>query len=341
MITRLCTVLLLTLFLASCNKSKDSTNHRNKPENNVLTILTYYEIEESGLLDITLSDFVTKNKCEIVLEVVENPYELVNKIVNKDIAYDIVLGVDNTIFSKIAEEDYFLQYKSDNTRFTDTDIVFDSSFRITAVAYGYLAILYDSMFIDKPPATFGKLQDGIWKNQFLLSHPQSSTQGLGMLLWSISAFGENGYGHFWRSIKNNVHTITEDWDYAYSMFLSGEAPMVIGYSTTPLAFVELEKNNRYSSFFPEEGSFRHFMGIAISSDSKNTTLAKKYVDYSLSRDFQFYISTTLWLYPVNIRVNLPDSFDGVSVPNNVMNDNTRVDKSKIDGWIDRWINLME
>jgi len=55
-------------------------------------------------------------------------------------------------------------------------------------------------------------------------------------------YGE-GYVDYWRRLAPNLLTITEGWDTAYGMFTSGEAPLVLSYTTSPAYHLQHEGTN--------------------------------------------------------------------------------------------------
>ncbi len=339
---KLSILLLVTMVMFACGKKEPGD--RTVQAGNTLRIYTYDSFVTRGLADKTIPLFEEKYDCQILLENVGDTGIINRLIMEKERPQaDVVIGIDNTLLNRILAEKLLLSYKSDNMKSIDEDLHFDRSYHLTPYYYGYFAFMYDTEVITQPPSSFGNIQDGIWKNKLVISDPRTSSPGLGLLYWTVAAFGENGYGHFWRGVKNNIHTISNSWDEAYSMLLAGEVPIVLSYSTSPAFHIEFEKSNRYQTFIPEEGAFKQIEGAGIVKNTPNLELAKKFIDFIVSREFQKYIPTTQWMYPVNKNVNLPPSFKDIDVPDNVLNEELNLANTNVrttDRWLMRWIDIM-
>jgi len=283
-------------------------------------------------------------KCKIELTEFSNASEMLENVVThkESLKADVVLGVDNTEFYNILNDSIFLAYEPQNLKYVEKDLIFDKTYHVIPVYYGQISFIYDSFDIEKAPATFGEMQDGKFKKKIILMHPESSSLGRGMLLWSIAAFGENGYRHFWRSVKENIYTIADNYDEAYNMFLAGQAPLVIGYSSTPVYHSQLEHSDKYRSAIPSEGSFNLIKGAGIFSGTKHQILAEKFIEFLLSEEFQSFIPDRIWMYPVHNKINngyeyelLPFSQKDYSV---VLSQRTI--RKRLPRWIDKWESIM-
>jgi len=332
---------VLILILGGCAKK---ASYSSDEEDNTLKIYTYDSFVTWGLAEHTIPAFEEKYNCKVTLESVGDAGDLLNLLVlEKDNPQaDVAIGVDNTMLRRALSEKLFVEYKSETLKSIPERLHFDKTYRLTPYDYGYFAFIYDSSIVDNVPTTFGQIQDGKWKNQIVISDPRTSTPGLGLLLWSAAAFGENGFGHFWRSIKNNILTVSTSWDEAYSMFLAGEVPIVLSYSTSPAFHIEYENTTRYKAFIPIEGAFMQIEGSGIVAGTRKLSLAQKFIDFTLTKEFQQHIPTTQWMYPVNDKVTLPDSFKNIPVPEKILNSNIKSleDRNRIEVLIDRWVEIM-
>ena len=261
---------------------------------------------------------------------------------NDSLRVDVVLGVDNTYFHMMMPDSIFLAYEPHNLRYADKNLIFDDSFHIVPVFYTQLAFIYNSYAIDKAPATFGEMQDGKFKNMIIMIHPESSSLGRGMLLWSVAAFGENGYGHFWRSVKANICSLAKNYDEAYNMFLAGQAPLVAGYSTTPVYHYRKDHSEKYRSTIPMEGSFNLITGAGIVKNTEKPELAKRFIEFLLSDDFQNFIPDQIWMYPANSKTHKGKEYD--FLPFSKKDYSTILTQKTIgkrmDKWMESWKSIM-
>ncbi|MFW6181852.1 MAG: thiamine ABC transporter substrate-binding protein, partial [Spirochaetota bacterium] len=137
-----------------------------------------------------------------------------------------------------------------------------------------------------------------------------------------------------------ILTIAEGWDAAYGLFTSGEAPMVLSYTTSPAYHVEYEETTRYRAALFEEGNYRQIEGMGILRGAKHRDMARKFIDFSLTVPFQEEIPLTNWMFPVNPDVELPDSFAYAPVPDKVLSlDSDLIDRNQA-RWINRWLDVM-
>jgi thiamine transport system substrate-binding protein len=336
-------LLFFLILLLGCGQ-KETRDWLPEP-GSTLKIYTYDSFVTWGLAEKTIPFFEERYDCEIFLESVGDAGNIINRLLmEKDNPQaDIVIGIDNTLMSRILAEDLLISYKSENLDKIRKELHFDRSYCLTPYDYGYFAFVYDSEVIQQPPSSFGTIQDGIWKNKFVISDPRTSSPGLGLLLWTIAAFGENGYSHFWRSMKSNILTVSSSWDEAYSMLLAGEVPIVLSYSSSPAFHIEIENSYRYRAFIPQEGSFKQIEGAGIIKGTSNLELAQLFIDFILTMDFQKHVPTTQWMYPVNDNVKLPESFEGVVIPENNLNeqlDLTKIRAQTVERWLIRWAEIM-
>jgi ABC-type thiamine transport system substrate-binding protein len=49
----------------------------------------------------------------------------------------------------------------------------------------------------------------------------------------------------WEKLSDRVLTVTPGWSEAYGLFTSGEAPMVLSYTTSPAYHMVAEETDRY------------------------------------------------------------------------------------------------
>jgi thiamine transport system substrate-binding protein len=252
---------------------------------------------------------------------------------------DIVLGIDNNMLSKAIEADILLPYRSQNMKFIPQELVFDTTYHVTPFDHGYFAIVYDSQRLSDPPRSLEDLLKPDYRNKLIFQDPRTSSPGLGFLLWTVAVYGED-FTEFWEKLRPNILTITEGWDTAYGLFTSGEAPMVLSYTTSPAYHVEYEDTTRYRAAIFREGNYLQIEGMGILKGTKNLSLAKKFIDFIITEDFQEEIPLTNWMFPVNASVQLPDSFDYAPKPAKVLSLPSDDIKKNQDRWIESWLRVV-
>ena len=252
---------------------------------------------------------------------------------------DIILGIDNNLLSKAIDADVLIPYRSSNITLIPDELIFDTTFHVTPFDHGYFAIVYDSKRLANPPKSLENLLKPEYKKKLIFQDPRTSSPGLGFLLWTVAVYGEK-YTDYWSKLEPNILTISEGWDTAYGLFTSGEAPMVLSYTTSPAYHVEYEETTRYRAAIFREGNYLQIEGMGIVKGTKNLPLAKKFIDFIITEDFQKEIPLTNWMFPVNPDVKLPDSFDYAPKPTKVLSiSSDRIQRNQ-DRWIEGWLEAV-
>jgi thiamine transport system substrate-binding protein len=249
---------------------------------------------------------------------------------------DILVGIDNNMLSRALEEDVLQPYRSPNLDTIPRELVFDATHAVTPFDYGYFAFVYDSKVLQEPPASLEELTDSRFRRRIIVQDPRTSSPGLGFLLWTIAVYGEQ-YLEYWQRLQPNLLTITDGWDTAYGMFTSGEAPLVLSYTTSPAYHVEYEQTERYRALLFEEGNYRQIEGMGILKGAPHPSLARRFIDFILSEEFQSEIPLTNWMYPVDPGVATPDSFRFAPKPERSLQLPADQIRANRDRWINAWV----
>ncbi|MDR1903958.1 MAG: thiamine ABC transporter substrate-binding protein [Treponema sp.] len=219
---------------------------------------------------------------------------------------DIILGLDQNMAEKALESGLFEAYKPSGADKVFPELIFDAGFRLIPLDYSYFAIVYDSERIPNPPKSLEDLTDKAYGKQLILMDPRTSSPGLGFLAWTKEVYGGN-WKDYWRRLSPSILTIAEGWSSGYGLFTSGEAPLVLSYTTSPSYHLEYEGTERYKTAVFNEGHAVQIEAAGLLSHAKNKENAKKFLDFMLSPSFQSIIPLTNWMYPV-IDIPLPASF---------------------------------
>lgn len=311
-------------------------------EQTELVVYAYDSFISWGLAEATMQQFEEENACKVTLIAVGDAGQVLNRVIlEKDYPQaDIVVGIDNNYLAKALEHDILDPYKPEHADVIPQDLIFDPSFHLTPFEYGFIAFVYDSQKIEQPPVSLRDLTDPKWKEDIILEDPRTSSPGVSFLLWTIAVFGEEGYLDYWEQLKPSILTITKGWDTAYGMFTSGEAPIVLSYATSPAYHVEMENSTRYLAAPMEEGFYRQIEGMGIVKGARHPELARKFMDYILTEDFQQEIPLTQWVFPVNPNVELPESFEYAAKTDRFLSLDAELIDQHYDTWLKAWTELM-
>lgn len=145
----------------------------------------------------------------------------------------------------------------------------------------------------------------------LIQDPRSSTPGLGLVLWIEAAYGEEAPA-LWADLADNIVTVTPGWSEAYGLFLEGEADLVLSYSTSPAYHLLAEGDEGFVALPMEEGHYLQVEVAGMLAATPVPDLARDFLSFMLSEDFQGVIPTTNWMYPaVTPEAGLPEGFESM------------------------------
>lgn len=181
--------------------------------------------------------------------------------------------------------------------------------------WGYFAFVYDTEQLSEPPSSLEELVNAPDDLKIIIQDPRTSTPGLGLLLWMHTVYGDQAPAK-WQQLSNKILATTQSWSDGYfSLFMNGEAPIILSYSTSPAYHMAIDKTDRYQAARFNEGHYLQVEVAALVESSDNKTLAREFLDFMLTADFQRHIPLKNVMYPaVDLGDELPDVFDKLITP---------------------------
>lgn len=207
--------------------------------------------------------------------------------------------------------------------------------------WGYFAFVYDTQQIDNPPASLAELVDAPDDLKIIIQDPRTSTPGLGLLLWMKHVFGDQA-AERWQQLQGKILTTTQSWSDGYfSLFMNGEAPMILSYSTSPAYHMAMDKTDRYQAVSFEEGHYLQVEVAALVESSKQKALARSFLEFMLTPDFQRHIPLKNVMYPaIDLGDELPDVFDRLIEPTKALMFSPETLRNNRQAWINEWLDTM-
>lgn len=219
---------------------------------------------------------------------------------------DMVLGLDTSIAGDARSTGLFAPHGLDLGNLALPGGWSDETF--VPFDHGYFAFVYDKDKVAEPPGSFAELIGMPDDFRIALQDPRSDTPGLGLLLWIRAAYGEHA-SEIWAGLAPHVVTLARGWSESYSLFLAGEADMVLSYTTSPAYHAIAEGDESFAAAEFEEGHFAQVEVAGILRGSEKKRLAADFLRYLISPEGQAVIPTTNWMYPVaDIGGGLPPAF---------------------------------
>ena len=307
-----------------------------------MTVYTYASfVSEWGPGPAVEAAFEAECGCDLEFVGVEDGVALLSRLrlEGERTRADIVLGLDMNLVTEARETGLLaphgldlagLHAPVDAAMFGDVFVPYD---------WGYFSFVYDSETMSEPPASLKALVEDS-EAEILIQDPRTSTPGLGLLLWVREVYGD-GAAAAWEKLRPRIVTVTNGWSEAYGLFLEGEAPMVLSYTTSPAYHVTVEDEDRYRAAAFSEG---HYMQVEVAAKVATTdqaALADRFLAFMLTPGFQDIIPTTNWMYPVVIPADgLPPAFDDLIEPTRSLLTAPDTVAARRGDWIDEWLSAM-
>ncbi len=251
---------------------------------------------------------------------------------------DIVLGLDTNLVVDAKQTGLFAPHGIDTGNVSVPGGWADEIF--VPYDYGYFAIVYDGEAIQDPPASLKALVEGDSEDKIVIQDPRTSTPGLGLLLWVKSVYGEDAAAA-WEKLSERVLTVTPGWSEAYGLFTSGEAPMVLSYTTSPAYHMIAEDTDRYRAAAFAEGHYLQIEVAGLTRKGAENPLARAFLSFMTGPAFQDVIPETNWMFPAGKTDKpLDPAFDKLVQPQESLLLSPAEVAENRDAWVDEWLAVM-
>lgn len=306
-----------------------------------LTVYTYESFTaEWGPGPQVEKAFEAKCGCDLEFVSVADGVALLNRVrlEGKDTKADIVLGIDTNLTAEAAATGLFVPHGLDASGLVVPGGWSDPVF--LPYDYGYFAVVYDTEKLPNPPASLKELVEGDVRQKIVIQDPRSSTPGLGLLLWVKAVYGDEA-GKAWAKLKDRVLTVTPGWSESYGLFTSGEAPMVLSYTTSPAYHMIAENTERYQAAAFAEGHYLQVEVAAATTTGAANPLARDFLAFMTGPEFQDVIPETNWMFPAG-RTDKPldPAFDRLVKPEKSLLIPADEVAAKRKAWVGEWLSAM-
>ena len=303
-----------------------------------LTIYTYDSfVSEWGPGPIIEKQFEEAYQVELNLVAVDSAATLLNKVIleGSNTKADIILGLDMNLFESAKESGLFDKHSLTNLNDKLNLPINWESKLFVPYNYGYFAFVYNNKNLKNPPKSMDELIN-LTEARIVIQDPRTSTPGLGLLTWMKALYGDEAYSN-WSKLNKKIIAVTKGWtDAYYNFFMSGEADIVLSYTSSPAAHIMFEDNYDISASTFEEGNYISVEFAGILKSSKNKDMANNFLNFMISDDFQSVIPSTNIMYPVT-NIDLPDAYNELEIPKPLQLEPKNINDNK-EEWINEWLN---
>lgn len=322
-----------------------------------LTVMTHDSFDLSKKL---IAEFERSNGVSLRFIKGGDAGAMVNKLILSKSApiADVTYGIDNTLLERALQADLLEPYRSPRAGIIPPQYVLDEKYRLTSVDYGFVALNYDRAYFLKNslelPKTLDDLTKPEYKSLLVVQNPATSSTGLAFLLSTVKTFGAGGYLNFWKALRENDVLVTAGWDAAYNTEFTkngGSRPIVVSYASSPAAevfYAPAAKDGKKLTESPTANlllpgsSFLQIEGVGILKGTKNRDLARKFVDFMISKAVQSDFPTRMWVYPVNPQARLDPIYAFAQKPTGAQTANLSAQTiaNNASAYIDAWTKVV-
>jgi len=266
---------------------------------------------------------------------------------------DVLYGVDTTLLDRAIDAGVFEPYSSAENAALRPDLVELGQGVVTPIDDGDVCVnIDDAWFAERgvaAPQTLADLVDPAYRDLLVVENPATSSPGLAFLLATIAAYGEDGWGDYWRQLRDNGALVVNGWSEAYLSEFSGGGgggarPLVVSYSTSPpaeIVYAEGTPPDRPSTSTMLDGCFHQVEFAGVLAGASNPGAARAVVDWLASPAVQADVPLSMFVFPARSGVALPDVFaEFVQRPDQPLDLPADVIAAERDRWIEEWTQIV-
>ncbi|WP_182112404.1 MULTISPECIES: thiamine ABC transporter substrate binding subunit [unclassified Actinotalea] len=276
---------------------------------------------------------------------------LVNQLIlTKDAPLgDVVYGIDTTFASRAIAEGVLEPYESPAAGADVAAHAVDDGHHLTAVDVGDVCVNVDHEWFAEAgvpePTTLADLTDPAYRDLLVVTNPATSSPGLAFLLATVAELGEDGWEQYWTALRDNGVKVVSGWSDAYYVDFSGpssegERPLVLSYASSPPSEVA-EGATQAPTGALLDTCFRQVEYAGVLAGAANPDGARQVVDWLLSQDVQADLPGSMYVYPVDTSVPLPDAWaQHAPLPAEPLTLDPALISEHRDAWIERWTEIV-
>jgi thiamine transport system substrate-binding protein len=263
-----------------------------KEEESHLVIYSYESFQSYGLGPAVIPKFEELYDVNVTVVTPGDTGEVLGRLNMEkgDPDADIVIGVDNSMLYKAVKMDLLEPYVPKNIDRLDPTMDFDPGHYVVPFDHGYIAIICNGEMMRERdleiPDDLLDLADPQYDGQMLLLDPATSSTGSSFMIWAASVAGE-ARSDFFEDLADNANgRVLSSWDAMYTAWEGGEAPIAISYGLDTAYEVMWYGTNNTITVVPDHQGYRQIEGAGLVNGAPNKEMAKKFLDFILTDEFQ-------------------------------------------------------
>lgn len=229
---------------------------------------------------------------------------------------DVVFGIDTTFASRVVAAEALEAYRPDDlpASVSEHDLTEGGEAYLTPVDYGDVCVNIDTAWFAnngiEPPEDLTDLTDPAYEDLFVTPGASTSSPGLAFLLATVGEFGPGEWQGYWEDLMANGAKVTSGWTDAYTVDFTagggdGDRPIVLSYASSP-PFTIPDGGFEPTTRALLDTCFRQVEYAGVLAGTDNPQGAQAVVDWLLSEPVQAAIPDSMYVYPVDDEVALPE-----------------------------------
>lgn len=350
---RLLTALGLSaaLGLAACSGTTGT-----EPAERHVTLVAYDSFPQSGTaLNEALDAFSARTGITVEILAAGDTGTMISKAIltagNPE--GDVLWGVDQTFLTEALDAEIFADLADlagrDDLDPTLINIAPDAP--VIPVDFGDVCINYDiNWYAERgipAPTSLRDLTDPLYAGHLVVQNPATSSPGLAMLLATVATFGETGWLDWWGALADNGVEVTNGWTEAYYERFTwaggGDQPLVVSYGSSPPAeviFADPPRTDAPTAVIADS-CFRQVEFAGILRGTPRPAEAQELLEFLISPEFQAELPLTMFVFPANTTVALPEVFvEHAVIPADPLGVDADVIRRGRADWIEAWTTVV-
>ena len=290
----------LLLFGVGCNSQKTSVQFKSE-ELEQLVVYTSHTKEVYGPV---IKEF--QERTGIWVEVRQGgSSELIREIQQQqgEPVCDVLFG--GSIELHQANREYFEAYRCSETEKLEQEFVNDEN-GWTVFSYLPLVIIYNTKLLEgsQTPKGWADLTNEAWKGRVAFANPELSGSCYTALATIVQVGGENGWENLCQFKENIEGEQLESSAKILEAVAGGE--FAVGITLEEAALRLEEEGASIGIIYPIEGTSVVPDASSIINGAQNLENAKRFIDFTVSKDIQGMISMEFHRRPVRADINAPN-----------------------------------
>ena len=325
-----------SLALAACSPPENDGNAGSSDGgsgsgngNGAVTILTH---DAFSLPEDLLSAFQEKSGFELTT-VSAGDAGVANQLVLNPSQYDGVYGIDSFTAGIVQEKGAVTDYTSSALPASAKQYALEG---LTPIDMGDVCINVDPAWFEEngveAPTALEQLADPTYAKLTVLITPDGTSTGFAFLAGLHTALDDPDA--FIQAMLDGGAKVAAGWSEAYyedfTINEGGQFPLALSYASSP---AETEG----ATSIIEDSSVRQIEYAGVVEGAANPEGAQAFIDWMLSPEVQAEIPGSMYMYPVDDQVGLPEVWSQFAtlVKDPILPDATEVHEQR-DAWIDAW-----